>query len=110
MSDEKSKYGVLMIGGLLGGFALLILKALPGFFAFVIGAILLFFGFGIFTSKKSNDKLAGLVIIVAGALTFLSIIPFLKGLAELILKIGTIALLVLGIWSGIVFLLSFRRG
>ena len=109
MSDEKSKYGVLMIGGLLGGFVLLILKSLPGFFAFIIGALLLFFGFGIFTSRQSNNKLAGLVIIIAGMLTFLSIIPFLRSPSGWILRIGAIALFVLGIWSGIVFLLGLRR-
>jgi len=109
MSDDKSKYGVLVIGGFLGGFTLLILKALPGFFAFIIGAVLLFFGFGIFTSKKSNDKLAGLVIIVAGALTFLSIIPFLGSIAGWILGAGAIALFVLGAWSGIIFLLGLRK-
>jgi hypothetical protein len=109
MSDEKSKYGVLMLGGLLGGFVLLILKALPGFIAFIAGAALLFFGFGIFTSKRSNNKLAGLVIIIAGALTFFSIIPFLRSPAGWLLRIGAIALFVLGVWSGIIFLLGLRR-
>ena len=108
-ANEKSKYGVLMIGALVGGFVLLILKALPGFFAFIAGAALIFFGYGILTSKKSNDKLAGLVIIIAGALTFLSIVPIFKSPAGWILNAGAIALFVLGVWSGVVFLLNLRR-
>ena len=109
MSDGNSNYGVLVIGCLAGGLVLLILNALPGFFSFIIGAVLLFFGFGVLASKKSKDKLAGVVIIIAGALTFLTIIPFLKGPAGWILRVGGIALLVLGVWNGILLLLSFRR-
>jgi len=109
MSDDKSKYGVLVVAGFVGGFFLLMLRALPGFFAFIVGAALLFFGFGILKSRKSNNALAGLVIIIAGALTFLSIIPFLRGFAGLGLKIGAVALLVLGCWSGIIFLLNLRK-
>ena len=110
MGDNTAKYGILTVGCLVGGFVLLGLKALPGLFAFIIGAVLLFFGFGILTSKKTNDKLAGLVIIIAGALTFLSIIPFLKGIAGWILRAGAIALLIMAVWNAIKFFLSLRRG
>jgi len=99
-----------VVVGFAGGFFLLILKALPGFFAFIAGAALLFFGYGILKSKKSDNTLAGLVIIVAGALTFLSIIPFLGSIAGWILGAGAIALFVLGAWSGIIFLLNLRKG
>ena len=109
MSDDKSKYGVLMVVGFAGGIALFILNALPGFFAFIIGAALIFFGFGILKSKKSNNTLAGIVIIAAGVLTFLSIIPFIRVLAGWILKVGAVALLVVGVWSGIVLVLNLRK-
>ena len=110
MGTDTSKYGVLMVGCLVGGFVLFILKALPGFFAFVIGAVLLFFGYGILTSKKTNDKIAGLVIIAAGALTIFSKFPFLKHPAQWLLRVGAIALLVLAVWNAIKFFLSLRRG
>jgi hypothetical protein len=79
------------------------------FFAFIIGAALIFFGFGILRSGKSNNLISGLVIIAAGVLTFLSVIPVLRVLAGLILRLGAIALLVLGVWSGILFVINLRK-
>ena len=103
------KNSILMLGCFVGAVLLFILNALPGFFSFITGALLAFFGYGILTSKKSNDKMAGFVIIIVGALTILSIFPFFKHPASWLLKAGAIALLVLGVWNGILFLLSFRR-
>ena len=113
MSNEKpaaARYGVLMFGCFVGAILLFVLNALPGFFAFIIGALLLFFGYGILSSAKTNDKLAGFVLIIAGLLTVLSVLPFIKHLASWLLKAGAIALLVVWVWNAIRFMLSLRRG
>jgi hypothetical protein len=104
----SAQYGMLMTVCIIGGLILLGLKALPGFFAFVIGALLLFFGFGILAAKNARDRIPGWVLVSAGALTILSKFGFLKSLAALLLKVGAIALLVVGLWSGIQFVLSLR--
>ena len=105
---NASKYGILMIGSFVGAIILFILNALPGFLAFIVGALLLFFGYGILTSKKSNDPLVGLVLIAAGVLTILSVFPYIKNLASWLLKAGAIVLLVLGVLSGIRFVLGLK--
>ena len=108
-SGEGTKYAILMIAGFAGAFVLFILKALPGFFAFIAGLLLLFFGYGIFRSKKSNDKLAGLVCLIAGALTILSKLPFFNAPAGWLLNVCAIALLVLGVWNAIRFVLALKN-
>ena len=108
-TNTSGRYGVLMIGGIAGAIILLVLSALPGFFAFVFGGLLLFFGFGILSSKNKKDALVGLACIIVGALTILSKFSFLKHPAGWLLKAGAIALLALGIWNGIQFVLSLKN-
>lgn len=105
----SAQYGMIMTIGLIGGLVLLGLKALPGFFAFIIGALLLFFGFGILAAKNTQDRIPGFVVVFAGALTILSKFGFIKSLAGFLLKAGAIALIVIGLWSGIQFLLCLRK-
>jgi hypothetical protein len=110
MAERSSaQYGMIMIVGIIGGVILLGLRALPGFFAFVIGALILFFAFGILAAKKPEDRIPGFVLVFAGALTILSKFGFLRSLAGFLLKAGAIALLVAGLWSGIQFLLNLRK-
>ena len=107
--NDTGKYGILSAGGIVGAFILLVLGILHWFFALLIGGLLLFFGFGILTSKNSKDKLPGLVCIVAGALTLLSKVPFFKIPVGWLLKGGAIALLLMGIWNGIKYVLSLKN-
>ena len=114
MSEEKlpnttAKNGILMAGGFLGALILFVLKALPGFFALIIGGLLLFFGYGILSSKNEKDTLAGLACVAAGALTILSKIPLIKHPAGWLLKAGAIILLIMGVWNGIKFVLSAKN-
>ena len=108
-ASTPAKYGVLMMGCIAGAVILLGLKALPGFFAFIAGGLLLFFGFGILASKNAKDKIPGIICIITGALTVLSIFPYIKRPAGWLLNAGAIALFVLGIWNGIQFVLSLKN-
>jgi len=103
-----AKYGVLMVVGIGGAIILLVLKALPWFFAIIAGAILLFLGLGIMSSKKTNDTVPGVLCVVAGALVILSRLPFLGGIAQFLLWLGALALLVVGIWNGVKFILGLK--
>ena len=114
MSEEKqssatARYGIFMMGGIVGAIVLFILKALPWFFAIIVGGLLLFFGYGILSSKTVKDKMAGLACAVAGALTILSKFPFIKHIAAWLLQAGAIALLIMGIWNGIRFVLALKK-
>jgi asparagine N-glycosylation enzyme membrane subunit Stt3 len=111
MSEETpnagARYGVFMIAGFAGAIVLFILKALPNFFAFIAGGLLLFFGYGILASKK--EKIAGITCLAAGALTLLSVFPVIKHPASWLLQAGAIALLALGVWNGIRFVLNLKK-
>ena len=114
MSEEKlpniaAKNGILMVGGFAGALILFVLQALPGFFAIITGLVLLFFGYGILSSKKTKDTLAGLACTIAGSLTILSKIPFIKHPAGWLLKAGAIILLIMGVWNGIKFVMSIKN-
>jgi len=108
-TNAAARYGILMVGCVIGAVVLLALRALPGFVAFIVGALLLFFGFGILSSKKSKDRLPGLVCIASGALTILSKFSFLKHPAGWLLKAGAVALFVVGIWNGVQFVLALKN-
>ena len=114
MSDYKpdnttAKYGLLMAGGFVGAIVLFVLNALPGFIAFIVGGVLLFFGYGILSSKNEKDTLAGLVLAVTGAVTILSKFPFIKFIAGWLLQGGAIVLLVMGVWNCIRFVMSIKN-
>ena len=114
MSDEKpakesANYGLLMVGCFIGAVALFVLNALPWFFAFIIGGLLLFFGYGILASPTAKSKIAGIICIIAGILTILSRIPVIKQPAGWFLKAGAFALLVMAVWNGIKLALSIKN-
>ena len=114
MSDDKpanstAKYGLLMAGGFVGAIILFVLNALPAVFAFIVGGVLLFFGYGILSSKNEKDTLAGLALAVTGAITILSNFPIVKFIAGWLLQGGAIVLLVMGVWNCIRFVMSVKN-
>ncbi|MCL1927464.1 MAG: hypothetical protein FWG07_01545 [Treponema sp.] len=107
-TNTAAKYGIFSAGAIGSAIVLLALKKLPLFVALIAGAVLLFFGIGLVTSKKSGDKIPGLICAGAGALTLLSLLPFLTGFANGLLGLGALALFAAGIWNAVKFILALR--
>ncbi|MFP4114312.1 MAG: hypothetical protein ACOC2Y_03065 [Spirochaetota bacterium] len=101
MSDNREivptktlvRQGTTGIGGVVGGGALLLLGALGGPWAFIIGGIVTLAGAGIATASK-EDRLAGGVLAGAGALTILSGLGL--GIGGGLLTLGGIGLIAVG--------------
>ena len=103
-TNTAAKYGLFMVGGIGGAIVLLVLRALPWFFGVVAGALVLFIGIGVLSSKKAENRLPGILCTASGALAILSQLPFLRWL----LWPGAAALFALGIWNGVKFALSIK--
>ena len=87
------RQGTAGVGGLLGGAALLLLGSLGGPWAFIVGGAVTLAGTAISASSK-EDRLAGGIVIGAGALTILSGIGF--GIGGALLTLGGLGLLAVG--------------
>jgi hypothetical protein len=87
------KQGTTGVGGLAGGAVLLILKALGGPVAWIIGGILTLGGLAVSAASK-EDRLAGGVVAAAGVLTILSGLGL--GIGGALLTLGGISLLAVG--------------
>ena len=107
-TNTVAKYGVFMVAGIGGAVLLLVLKALPWIFGLIAGAIVLFLGLGVLSSKKTRDTFPGVLCVAAGALAILSKLAFLGGLADVLLWLGALALLAVGIWNGVKFVLGLK--
>ena len=86
--------GSKAIGGIGGGIVLLALNGIGGVPALIVGGIIALIGAGISSSKE--DRITGFIVIGAGVLTALGVIPFLKGISNILLSISGIGLLVTG--------------
>jgi len=106
-TNTVAKYGVFMVAGIGGAIVLLLLKNVS-WLGIIVGAVLLFLGLGVLSSKTTKDTLPGILCIAAGALAILSRLPFLGGLARFLLWVGAIALLIVGIWNGVKFVLGLK--
>ena len=111
MSDNREiaptktlvRQGTTAAGGIAGGAALLILGSLGGPWAYIIGGLVALAGAGVAAASK-EDRLAGGVVVAAGALTILSGVGL--GIGGGLLTLGGIGLLTVGA----VGLYKFVRG
>ena len=87
------RQGSAGVGGLLGGAALLLLGSLGGPWAFIVGGVVTLAGTAIAASGR-DDRVAGGIVIGAGALTILSGIGF--GIGGSLLTLGGLGLLAVG--------------
>ena len=101
-------HGSKGIGGIVGGTVLLILNALGGGIpGLIIGGIIGVTGLAM--SRSKEDKKAGLVVAAAGALTAITVIPGLSGIAGGLLVASGIGLLLLGGWNLFKFIRGYRK-
>jgi len=110
-ASKLSKIGVSAVAYTAGGIFLFILNAITSSFipGLIIGGAVFFIGLGVFMSKDSADKKAGMIITAAGALTLISKLPILGGISAALLGIGAVGLLGLGIWNGMKFLIGLKK-
>ena len=101
------KYGSQGLGGVAAGAVLLILKGLGGVPSLIIGGIIALIGLGISSSR--DDRTAGLITTVAGAITALTIVPFVGGVAGTLLTISGIGLLIMGGLNLFKFIRGYRK-
>ena len=73
----------------------------------IVGGVLALVGVGI--SRSKEDKNAGLVLAGAGALTAISAIPAIGGLAGGLLAVSGIGLLIMGGWNLFKFIKGYRK-
>ncbi|MDR2552975.1 MAG: hypothetical protein LBD31_07420 [Treponema sp.] len=107
-SGELTKRALRAAGGIAGGIVLTILGALPLVFAAAAGGILGILGIGALASKDPGDVFPGAVCLGAGILGILAKLPLLGGLAGKALVLGALALLGMGIWNGVKFILGLK--
>jgi hypothetical protein len=88
------KYGSQGLGGLVGGAVILTLGSLGAVASIVVGSVVGIVG--LVLSRSKDDRTAGLVALAAGAVTALTAVPFLGGIAGSLLGIGGLGLLVVG--------------
>lgn len=108
--DQLTKQAMTGVGGLAGGVALLVLRALTGSTVggLIIGGIAAIVG--LVMARDREDRKAGLVALAAGALTILGLaIPGIRGLASTLMLISGIGLLGFGGWSLFKFLRNLKR-
>lgn len=105
-----ARQGVNAVGGVAGGVALFVLNAIaspatviPGL---IIGGVLTFAGLGV--SRSKENKMAGLVMTGAGALTALASIPLIGGLGGMLLGFGGLGLLGFGIYNAFKFISGMK--
>ena len=101
------KYGSQGIGGLIGGGVLLALNSMGWVGSLIVGGVIAAIGLAISASK--DDRTAGLVATVAGALVAITAIPVIGGVAGTLLSLSGIGLLVAGglnIWK---FIRGYRK-
>lgn len=101
------KYGMQGAGGAVGGIALLALSGMGALPSVIVGGLIGLVGLGISTSK--DDRTAGLMMAGAGAVTALTAVPVLGGIAGTLLTISGIGLLVVGGLNLFKFIKGYRN-
>jgi hypothetical protein len=109
-TNVLAKQGVTAIGGIVGGAALMIIRALPSFMGLIAGVIVGVIGIGGAMSKDPDDRKPGILAAVAGGLAVLSRVPIkpLSALSGTLLGISALGLLVMGVWNGIKFIKGLK--
>lgn len=101
------KQGGQAIGGVVGGVALLALTGLSPVPALIVGGVVTAVGLAISSSR--SDRTPGLITAGAGALTALSAVPFIGGLAGTLMTISGVGLLVMGGINLFKFIKGYRK-
>ena len=101
------KYGSQGVAGLAGGAALLALNGLGPVGSLIVGGIVAIVGLAL--SRSKEDKTAGYIALGAGALTAVTAIGFLRGIAGTLLGISGIGLLVMGGINVFRFIRGYRN-
>jgi hypothetical protein len=103
-----AKQGMTAVGGIVGGVALFIMRALPPLIGIVAGVAVGVIGIGGILSKDPEDRKPGLLAAAAGALSILARIGIIRPLAGTLLGISALGLLAMGIWNGVKFLKGLK--
>jgi hypothetical protein len=103
-----AKQGITAVGGIVGGLALIIMRALPPVVGLVAGVIVGVIGIGGVLSKDPDDRKPGLLAAAAGALSILARVGIIRPLAGTLLGISALGLLVMGVWNGIKFIKGLK--
>ena len=101
------KYGSQGVAGLVGGTVLLVLNGLGPVGSLVIGGIVA--AVGLVLSRSPEDKTVGFVALGAGAITAVTAIKFLGGIAGTLLRVSGLGLLVLGGFNVFRFIRGYRK-
>ena len=107
-TNVLAKQGMTAIGGIVGGVALMIMRALPPLIGIIAGVIVGVIGIGGILSKDPEDRKPGFLAAAAGALSILARIGIIRPLAGTLLGISALGLLILGIWNGVKFLKGLK--
>ena len=105
--NELVSRGSKGVGGIIGGAVVLALNALNPIASLIVGGIVGLTGLGL--SRKKDDKATGYVLAGAGALTAITAIPGLGGLATGLLVISGVGLLLLGGWNLVKFISGYKK-
>jgi hypothetical protein len=103
-----AKQGITAVGGIVGGAALLIMRALPPLIGIIAGVVVGVIGIGGILSKDPDDHKPGLLAAVAGALSIFARIVIIRPLAGTLLGISALGLLAMGIWNGVKFIRGLK--
>jgi hypothetical protein len=107
-TNVLAKQGITAVGGIVGGLALIIMRALPPVIGVVAGVVVGVIGVVGILSKDPEDHKPGLLAAAAGALSILSRIGIIRPLAGTLLGISTLGLLAMGIWNGFKFIKGLK--
>jgi hypothetical protein len=107
-TNVLAKQGITAVGGIAGGLALVIIRALPSFIGIVAGVVIGVIGIGGILSKDPEDHKPGLLAAAAGALSILARIGMIRPLAGTLLGISALGLLAMGVWNGIKFIKGLK--
>jgi hypothetical protein len=111
-SRSLSKIGVNAVLQLAGGVVLAVLGALPSLISAAAGVILTAVGLTEIASRDKADKKIGWVLTASGVATVLSKYGFihtLKAAGALALTVGTAALIGLGIFNAVRFVMGLKK-
>lgn len=107
-TNVLAKQGISAVGGIVGGVALIIMRALPPFIGIIAGVIVGVIGIGGILSKDPDDRKPGFLAAAAGALSILARIGIIRPLAGTLLGISALGLLAMGIWNGVKFIKGLK--
>jgi hypothetical protein len=110
--SSLSKTGVSAVLQLAGGVILTVLGALPMLLSTVVGGALTIIGLAGVSSRDNEDKKIGVVLTLAGAATILSrhgVLHILKAAGGLVLQAGAFALIGLGLFNAIKFIIGVKK-